>query len=64
MPKLKTHTGAKKRFKKSGSGLVVRHHAYARHLLTSKSRSQKRTLSQGVVADATDQKALHEMLPY
>ena len=64
MPKLKTHSGAKKRFKKTGTGLVVRHKAYARHLLTAKSRSRKRNLGQGVVADPTNQKSLHEMLPY
>jgi len=64
MPKLKTHSGAKKRFKKTGTGQVVRHKAYARHLLTSKSRSRKRNLAQGVVADKTNQKSLHEMLPY
>jgi large subunit ribosomal protein L35 len=64
MPKLKTHTGAKKRFKKTGTGLVVRHKAYARHLLSCKSRSRKRQLAQGVVADSTNQKALKEMLPY
>jgi large subunit ribosomal protein L35 len=64
MPKLKTHTGAKKRFKKTGTGKVVRHKAYARHLLTAKSRSRKRQLGQGVVRDDANQKALHEMLPY
>ena len=64
MPKLKTHTGAKKRFKKTGTGKVVRHKAYARHLLTGKSRKTKRYLSQSVVADVTNQKSLKEMLPY
>lgn len=64
MPKLKTHKGAAKRFKKTGTGKVVRHHSGARHLLTSKSRSRKRKLVQSVVADATDQKKLRGMLPY
>jgi len=41
MPKLKTHKGASKRFKKTGTGKVVRQHAFARHILTSKSRKRK-----------------------
>ena len=44
MPKLKTHKGAAKRFKKTGTGKVKRRHAFARHILTSKSRSRKRRL--------------------
>ena len=44
MPKLKTHKGASKRFKKTGTGKVVRNHAFARHILTSKSRKRKRKL--------------------
>ena len=46
MPKLKTHKGAAKRFKKTGTGKIKRHHAFARHILTSKSRSRKRRLGQ------------------
>ncbi|MBA3973434.1 MAG: 50S ribosomal protein L35 [Candidatus Solibacter sp.] len=64
MPKLKTHKGASKRFKKTGTGKVVRNKAYARHLLTSKSRARKRNLHQSVVADAADQAKLREMIPY
>jgi large subunit ribosomal protein L35 len=64
MPKMKTHKGASKRFKKTGTGKVVRHHAFARHILTSKSRSRKRKLTQGVIADETDQPKLRTMLPY
>ncbi|MGI8959967.1 MAG: 50S ribosomal protein L35 [Bryobacteraceae bacterium] len=64
MPKLKTHKGASKRFKKTGTGKVVRHHAFARHILTSKPRSRKRKLRQGVVADPADQAKLQSMLPY
>jgi large subunit ribosomal protein L35 len=63
MPKLKTHKGASKRFKKTGTGKVVRRHAFARHILTKKSRKRKRRLGQGVVADKTNQAALKEMLP-
>lgn len=64
MPKLKTHKGASKRFKKTGSGKVVRNHAFARHILTSKTRSRKRKLGQAVVADETDQAKLKRMIPY
>jgi large subunit ribosomal protein L35 len=64
MPKLKTHKGASKRFKKTGTGKVVRGHAFSRHILTSKSRSRKRRLKQGVVADSTDQAKLRRMIPY
>lgn len=64
MPKLKTHKGASKRFKKTGTGKVKRHHAFARHILTSKARSRKRKLSDGVIADETDQPKLLRMLPY
>lgn len=64
MPKLKTHKGAAKRFKKTGTGKVVRNKAFARHILTSKSRSRKRELHKSVVADAADQAKLRLMIPY
>jgi large subunit ribosomal protein L35 len=64
MPKLKTHKGASKRFRKTGTGKVIRHHAFARHILTSKKRSRKRRLVQSAVADAADQPALRKMIPY
>ena len=54
MPKLKTHKGASKRFKKTGTGKVKRGHAFARHILTSKTRSRKRRLGQGTMADETN----------
>jgi large subunit ribosomal protein L35 len=64
MPKLKTHKGASKRFKKTGTGKIVRGHANARHILTSKTRSRKRRLRKLVVADKVDQPKLRSMLPY
>jgi large subunit ribosomal protein L35 len=64
MPKLKSHRGAAKRFKKTGTGKVVRSHAFARHILTSKSRKRKRKLHKTVVADPSNQPALKRMLPY
>lgn len=64
MPKLKTHKGASKRFKKTGTGKVVRQHAFARHILTSKARKRKNKLHSSVVADDADQATLRRMLPY
>jgi large subunit ribosomal protein L35 len=64
MPKLKTHKGASKRFKKTGTGKVVRRHAFARHILTSKTRKRKRKLHGAVVADPANAPALERMLPY
>lgn len=64
MPKLKTHKGASKRFKKTGSGKIVRNHAFARHILTSKTRKRKRKLHKDVVADEANQPSLQRMLPY
>ena len=64
MPKLKTHKCASKRFKKTGTGKVKRHHAFSRHILTSKSRSRKRKLKKGEVADPSDQAKLKRMIPY
>ena len=64
MPKLKTHKGASKRFKKTGTGKVIRQHAFARHILTSKARKRKNKLHTGVVADKADQAVLQRMIPY
>jgi large subunit ribosomal protein L35 len=64
MPKLKTHKGAAKRFKKTGTGKIKRHHSGARHILTSKARSRKRRLRQGTMVDDANLNAVREMLPY
>lgn len=64
MPKLKTHRGAAKRFRKTGTGKVVRRHSGARHILTKKKQSRKRRLRKGVIADPANMKALEQMLPY
>lgn len=64
MPKLKTHKGAAKRFKKTGTGKIVRRHAFARHILTSKTPGRKRKLAQSTVLDDTNLKAVRDMLPY
>lgn len=62
--KLKTHKGAKKRFKITGTGKVVSHHAYARHILTSKSAGRKRKLAKSRVVSHADAANVRAMLPY
>jgi large subunit ribosomal protein L35 len=64
MPKLKTHKGAAKRFKKTGTGKFKRGHAFARHILTSKDTKLKRHLDKDVVVDKADAKKLKQMIPY
>ena len=64
MPKLKTHKGASKRFKKTGTGKVTRHHAFVRHNLTSKARKRKNRLVGRSVVDPADRPKLLRMLPY
>jgi large subunit ribosomal protein L35 len=64
MPKLKTHRGAAKRFKKTGTGKFVRFKAFKRHLLSCKTTKQKRHLSGSFVVDDTDAHRLARMLPY
>ena len=50
MPKMKTHRGAAKRFKKTGSGKLKRSHAYTSHLFANKSTKAKRKLRKGVLS--------------
>jgi len=64
MPKLKTHKGAAKRFKKTGTGKVVRNNSMKRHILTSKSTSRKRRLRHSVLASDPDSKIIARMIPY
>ena len=63
MPKLKTHRGAAKRFKKTGSGKFVRSNAFKQHILTSKTRSRKRALRGTTLVSDADQAKLRKMLP-
>lgn len=62
MPKLKTKSGAKKRFFLSGTGKVRRKHAYANHILTKKETKQKRNLSHMTVVSKADERRVKEML--
>jgi large subunit ribosomal protein L35 len=64
MPKLKTHSGAAKRFKKTGTGKVTRGHSHLRHILTSKDTKRKRKLAKQVVVNPSDEKKLKRMIPY
>lgn len=64
MPKLKTHSGAKKRFKLSKNGKVIRAHANKSHILNKKSTKRKRGLRKTTVADKTNTAAIKRMLPY
>jgi large subunit ribosomal protein L35 len=63
MPKMKTHKGAKKRFKITGSGKVRRYKAYKSHILTKKTSKRKRRLRQaGVIATNGETKVLKRLL--
>jgi large subunit ribosomal protein L35 len=64
MPKQKTNRGAAKRFKMTGTGKLKRRKAYLRHILTSKTKKQKRHLRKSVVTDPTNAKAIQRLLPY
>jgi large subunit ribosomal protein L35 len=61
--KLKSHRGAAKRFKKTGTGKFVRSNAFKQHILTSKTRSRKRKLKGTTVVAPADQAKLRRMLP-
>ncbi len=62
MPKMKTHTGAKKRFKLTGSGKVKRNHAFTSHLMRHKSKKTKLRLVNSTIVDAADEKRIKRML--
>ena len=62
--KAKSHSGASKRFHRTGTGKFMRKKAGKRHILTSKKRDRKRRLSGSTVVDATKAGALARLLPY
>lgn len=64
MPKLKTHKGAAKRFKKTASGAFKRGKANARHLFAGKSNANKRRLGQAGTVSSANHQAVCDMLPY
>ena len=62
MPKMKTKSAAKKRFRVTGTGLVKRKHAYKSHILTKKSVKRKRNLRHATIVEPANVKAVREML--
>ncbi len=64
MPKLKTHRGAAKRFKRTAKGKFKRGKAFKSHILTKKSPGRKRDLDQGTLVSSADTAKVREMLPY
>ncbi|WP_099158724.1 50S ribosomal protein L35 [Virgibacillus ndiopensis] len=63
MPKMKTHKGSQKRFKRTGSGKLKRSHAYTSHMFAHKSQKQKRKLRKSALVSAGDYKRIKAMLP-
>ena len=64
MPKMKTHSGAKKRFNLTKSGKVKRAHAFKSHILTKKTTKRTRNLRKNGYADVTNTEAIKQMIPY
>ncbi len=62
MPKMKTNSSAKKRFKITGTGKVKRNHAFKNHILTKKSKKRKRNLGKSVIVDPADAANVKRML--
>lgn len=62
MPKMKTHSSAKKRFKVTASGKIKRKHAYKSHILTKKKTKQKRNLTQATLVHTADMPRVTRML--
>lgn len=62
MPKLKTNSGAKKRFSFTGTGKIKRHHAFHSHILTKKTKKQKRNLDHMAIVDKSNIKQIRELL--
>ena len=62
MPKRKTNAGAKKRFRFTGTGKIKRKHAYHSHILTKKTKKQKRNLARTSRVDRSNMKQVRELL--
>ncbi len=62
MPKMKSHRGAAKRFKKTGTGRVKRGQAYTSHILTKKTPKRKRHLRQSALISKADEKRVKRLL--
>ena len=64
MPKMKTHRGAAKRFRKTGTGKLKRAKAFKSHILTKKSSKTKRNLRKAGYVSKTQEKIMKKLLPY
>lgn len=62
MPKVKTRSSAKKRFSVTGSGKIVRKHAYKSHILTKKEKKRKRNLTSKTTVNETDAPRIKKLL--
>ncbi|MBD5231277.1 MAG: 50S ribosomal protein L35 [Bacteroidales bacterium] len=62
MPKVKTNSGAKKRFALTGTGKIKRKHAYHSHILTKKSKKRKRVLDHTAIVESANVQAVRELL--
>ena len=64
MPKIKTHSGAKKRFSLTGTGRVKRAKAYKSHILNKKTTKRKRNLRKGTYIADCEAKNVKKLIPY
>lgn len=62
MPKVKTNSAAKKRFKLTGTGKIKRQHAYHSHILTKKTKKQKRRLDHSAIVVSANVKQVRDLL--
>ena len=62
MPKVKTNSAAKKRFRFTGTGKLKRRHAYHSHILTKKTKKQKRNLDHVAIVDPSNTKQVRDLL--
>ncbi len=62
MPKVKTNSGAKKRFALTGTGKIKRKHAYHSHILTKKTKKRKRVLDHTAIVESANVQAVRELL--
>ena len=64
MPKMKTHRGAAKRFRKTGTGKIKRNKAFTSHILEKKSPKRKRNLRKSTLVSKADTKTIEQLIPY
>ncbi|MDI6401834.1 50S ribosomal protein L35 [Balneolaceae bacterium ANBcel3] len=64
MPKTKSISGAKKRFKVTGSGKIKRKKAYTSHILTKKTQKRKRNLRKATIVAKADESRIRDLIPY